>query len=175
MNNEINGIPVETLENRLRPDPDQKSRFHSASGFIGNDDRLLEVLDRDNQIVNEKKLSHLELAQPLEKIVNLVLSENFYEGQSIVISDQTFIVSMEYFMGYQESPFEDGLKGNIDITVTRERDKKIILFSMILPEFIKRYGFYEGNVRYRVAPETIIEFFNLAPEENINHQPRSAV
>lgn len=77
-------------------------------------------------------------------------------------SNIEYIASTQRAKGFQDSPFADGVVGvSTDITIKRRDDNSTITFADLLPSMIKKYGFYEGNVKWRVAPESIIRLFSL--------------
>ncbi|HVJ81515.1 MAG TPA: hypothetical protein VNC50_10635, partial [Planctomycetia bacterium] len=60
--------------------------------------------------------------------------------------------------GYQLSPFMDGTKTNRIATVHNLCNGKQVAFSLLVPDMIERYGFYEGKgTPYRVDPRTVVE------------------
>ena len=80
---EINGRAITDLEKDMRPGA--KSEVSSGSGFLGKDDRLLDVLAEDNQFVVDKHgLTHQDLAKHmliLAKIGAMLVNQEFlYQG-----------------------------------------------------------------------------------------------
>jgi hypothetical protein len=61
--------------------------------------------------------------------------------------------------GWQDSVFNVKLKGSNVVVVTNSSTEQKIKFADLLPHYIQRYGFYDGNTPYRLAPQTIIEMF----------------
>jgi hypothetical protein len=147
---EINGIKIEDLEKVMRPG---KS---SAAGFLGPDEKLLEVMAADNDyVLGELGLTHQEIARPLLMLGAIAAKEKgefTYRGVRLR-------AERIYFKGYQDSPFEDGTKTSSDIILTNVDSGKKLRYSLLVPDMIERYGFYEGHgTRYRVDPKAVIEF-----------------
>jgi hypothetical protein len=166
---EINGRAIADLEKDMRPGA--KSDVGSDKGFLGSDEALLAVLAADNAyVVDQLGLTHQELARHLrivaaiglkrladaEKAKKKPLTEPFtYHGRR-------FTVSLQYFRGDQLSPFKDGTKTNVDVTLTNVESGKVLNYSLLVPDMIERYGFYEGTgTPYRVAPRDIIAVFDF--------------
>jgi hypothetical protein len=68
------GIPIEKLENRLKPKNNKildDDFDYSEEGFLGKDERLLDVVIRDWEAVESHKTSHKEISEALEKAINI--------------------------------------------------------------------------------------------------------
>jgi hypothetical protein len=151
---EINGRKVADLEADMRPGAD--SEVGSTKGFLGPDERLLDVLAADNRfVVEESGLTHQELAGHLLTLAAIgvkVGDDEFrYHGRR-------FRVRLIYSRGFQPSPFRDGTKTNVQAVVWNLDNGKEVRFSLLVPEMARRYGFYEGEgTPYRVDPRTVLE------------------
>lgn len=176
MNEEQQPLDLDMLEEVMRPkDPLKMSDYESVSGFLGQSEKLADVLAADAEIVNKSGLTHEQIARPLKEAAQIALdhlkksafretTEKFF---ILHFSGNNYEVHYEASPGRQYSPFQDDTHTNMDITLVRQSDRKTLTFSGLLPEMISRYGFYEGKqVPYRLDPEVIIEFFHLAPDLN---------
>jgi hypothetical protein len=121
----ITGIPVGDLTIAARPG--QLSR----QGFIGANEQLLEVVQRDNRLVANLDLTHHQLARPLFHLFNLsqrgtevyargdaphaYLTEMFYAGRMLSVAG-------EGGKGWQEPLFGDEVLGYYALDVAREPD-----------------------------------------------------
>lgn len=160
----INGVSINRLEAYMRP------RELSATGFLGEDESLIDVLARDNEQVLAHDLTHQDLALPLRYI------EKLYEQGMIKIADfqelttpgfneitfdgHPYRVAVLAWRGYQGSPFCDETKTDHDFTVLNLETGQTVGYSALLVEMIPRYGFYEGTgTSYRTPPEDIINTF----------------
>jgi hypothetical protein len=154
---EINKLSIEALEKSMRPGE------LSVAGFLGKDERLLDIMAEDNRYVVEKRgLTHQELARHLHLIGAVAVKYSARQSQDITYRGRKFRVSAIRFKGFQESPFEDGTKASCDATVTNLANGKTIRYSLLVPYTIERYGFYEGKgTRYRVDPAQVIEVFDF--------------
>jgi hypothetical protein len=70
------GIPIDVLENRLRPDMGQKQDSYgfsdySEEGFLGKDESLLDVVSKDWEVVEKLGTSHKEISEALERAISL--------------------------------------------------------------------------------------------------------
>jgi hypothetical protein len=150
---EINGRPIAALEKDMRPGA------YSTKGFLGADERLLDILAEDNRyVVGELGLNHQQIAghlRALGEIAKKTGGEFRYHGRR-------FKASLQLARGYQPSPFKDGTQTNVFVSV-QNLDKNLKLeYSLLLPDLIERYGFYEGKgTPYRIEPRKIVEFFDF--------------
>lgn len=168
----IAGMPIEKVEKRMR------STNYMTSGFLDKDESLVDVLTRDQQEVNRMGLTHKQISDPLQEAHNnyVLLSlqnPNWKDRrEEILIEGQPFIMSIKDSRGVAVSPLIDTSNGsNGDwrlstnsgaiITLENPRNKTESSFSDMLVHLIRDFGFYEGNVPYRVPPTEIAEFFEL--------------
>lgn len=159
----INGVSIRDLEEMMSSD-----RF-SVSGFLGKRESLLAVLAEDNDFVRSRGLTHQEIALHLKYLVALfqhIIPNSSEENHfTFVYHGREYRLGWEFFMGDQGSPFNDGTKASGDMHVTNLKNGKRIFFSLLLPEMIERYGFYEGRgTRYRLDPSQILEVFDFLKE-----------
>jgi len=169
----------------------------SGSGFLAENEDIVSVIRRDNQLVCRMGFTHPQLAKPLFHVLNMMdmdLSLNrwnmamhrwdnikgfYYNGR---------LISVEAFdtKGGQLSIFNDSLEGAFHIKLWREPDKEELnylnqhyghlpaeemkklqeLLSFINtgelePQYIMRYGFYEGHTFWRTDPIAIAFLFGL--------------
>lgn len=162
---EINGLSVARLESVMRP------KKLSQSGFLGADEKLVDILVADNKVVvDERGLTHQQLAwhlhamgviaAMLEKKANAMPVEFVYHGRR-------FRVTRFAWRGYQASPFEDETKSNADAEVTNLANAKKIKYGLLVPYMIERYGFYEGKgTKYRVEPSQVLAVLDFVQAEN---------
>jgi hypothetical protein len=157
---EIAGQPVAELEQSMRP-----GRLSSA-GFLGKKERLLDVLAADNRaVVEEMGLTHQQLARPLRVLGAVAARDAVKEPKEVVYQGRRFRVRAVVFKTTVGSPFDDGTETNCEATVENLDSGKKLTYSLLVPQMIERYGFYEGQgTRFRVDPRTVIEVFDfLAP------------
>jgi hypothetical protein len=142
--------------------PGAKSKVGSEKGFLGPDERLLNVLATDNRyVVDELGLTHQELAKHLHVLARI---GSMFTNQEFLYHGRRFkVTGMDRFSaGYQLSAFHDGTKANQEATVHNLDNGKKIAYSLLVPHMIERYGFYEGKgTPYRVDPATVVEVFDF--------------
>ena len=186
----ITGKPVAEITRLGRPG------MASGIGFLAEDEGVLSVLRGDNEMVRRLGLTHPDLARPLFHVWNLLLREYelgklgrfkddvgsfWYHGREIHLRSQRT-------KGFQESIFNDEIKGAFDIELWRELDvgereflnaayahlrtaEREALNGRLTrlrtgemePYYIMRYGFYEGHTEYRVDPIALAVTFGLKP------------
>ncbi len=162
---EINGRKIADLEKDMRPGK------LSGSGFLGKDERLLEVMADDNTLVVEKfGLTHQELARHLHLVGAIGLrhyTEQSKSGRKLTATEflyhgKRFRVQVECSRGKQGSPFEDGTASGCNATVENLGNGKKLTYGLLVPHMIERYGFYEGKgTSYRVEPRAVVEVFDF--------------
>lgn len=153
----INGISISDLETQMRPGAGGLEG--SSSGFLGSSESLVDVLRADNAyVVDELGLTHQELARPLL----LLAAFDAHDDGEVVYRGLRFDVETTAFKGSQYSPFHDGTRTNLDVTIRNLDDDLSLGFSLLVPLMVERYGFYEGKgTPYRVEPSEIVELLSL--------------
>jgi hypothetical protein len=157
---EIAGQPVGELEQSMRP-----GRLSSA-GFLGKKERLLAVLAADNRyVVDELGLAHQQLARPLLVLGAVAARDAVREPKEVTYQGRRFRIRAKRFNATVTSPFEDGTETNCEATVENVDTGKKLTYSLLVPQMIERYGFYEGQgTRFRLDPRRVVEVFDfLAP------------
>lgn len=136
----------------------------STAGFLGSDERLLDVLVSDNDyVVDQLKLTHQELALHLRAVAAIGQKR---QGALFLYHGQRLKVTLRFSRGFQESPFGDGTRANSEATVENLTNGKKIEFSLLVPDMIERYGFYEGKgTSYRVAPRDLAAVFDFVRKD----------
>jgi hypothetical protein len=146
---QINGITIEALEKEMRPGAS------SMAGFLGRDERLLDVLAADNKyVVEELGLTHQELARHLHVLGAIGLKEG---ERPFLFHGRRFKVKVLHTGGFQPSPFKDGTKSGSNATLVNLDSGKKLEYALLVPHLIERYGFYEGKgTPYRVEPRAVV-------------------
>jgi hypothetical protein len=154
---EIHGRKIAALEFDMRPGA--KAR----AGFLGDKEKLLDVLVEDNRTVVDKLgRSHTELALPLLILGTYAQEKATKEPIEFVYRGHRFQARAEIAKARIESPFEDDLSTNVSVTLWNLDNGKSLTYSMMVPHLIERYGFYEGHgTSYRVEPSDIVDVLEL--------------
>lgn len=163
---ELNGLPIEILEERLRPKGIKGAfvGFYSYDGFIGEDESLIEVLLEANQTVRERGYTHEILANWLDLAM---LASQSSEGKFSFNEMEFEVFCAGTVSRGQESPFKnselendpeaDGWDGHYWVKkLTTGRNFE---FTPPIPRWARKYGFYEGDSPYRVDPALVIDTF----------------
>jgi hypothetical protein len=124
-------------------------------------ERLLDVLAVDNRyVVDELGLTHQELARPL--LVLGAVAAKQREPREITYRGRKFKVRAILSRVFVRSPFQDGTRTNCAVTVENLGNGKKLTYSLLVPQMIERYGFYEGKgTRYRVEPRAVLEVLDF--------------
>lgn len=155
---EINGLKIATLERMMRPN------MLSTAGFLGPDESLLDVLAADNDyVVGDLKLTPQALAEPM--LVAAAVGKKhggvLHDPVTFRYHGRDYRVKLTVFRGKINSPFQDETSTNTEATVENLANGKKISYSLLVPEMVRRYGFYEGTgTKYRVDPRRVVEVFD---------------
>jgi hypothetical protein len=145
--------------------PGAKSEVGSGKGFLGPDEKLIDMLTADNQyVVDELRLTHQELAKHLHAMGTIGFWQDQHDKAEaeFLYHGRRFKVKVVSWRGYQFSPFLDGTKTDSDVTVQNLANGKKLKYSLLVPYMIERYGFYEGKgTPYRVEPRQVVELFDF--------------
>jgi hypothetical protein len=156
----IAGRSIAALEKDMRP------RALSWAGFLGKEERLLDVMAADNgYVVEELGLTHQGLARHLHILGKIAARDAVNKENEVLYHGRRYKLKASLARGFQESPFDDGTKTNCNATVWNLDNGKKLTYSLLVPDMIERYGFYEGKgTPYRVEPRAVMEVFDfLAP------------
>jgi hypothetical protein len=157
---ELNKRSIADLERDMRPGK------LSTKGFLGAEESLVDLLAADNDLVlGRLGLTHQALARPM-LVVGAIARKNLPpkgdETYSFRYQGKRFRVSLLTFRGIVHSPFEDDTKTNNEVTVENLDNGKKLKYSLLVPQMIERYGFYEGKgTPYRVEPSDIVTVFDF--------------
>jgi hypothetical protein len=158
---EINGRSIAQLEALMRPQQGSDSEETSTAGFLGPTESLLDILAEDNRyVVDELQLTHQGLALPLR----VMGAAGGYEDrpQQFRYHGRRFEVRTISYKGFQFSPFGDRTSTSQDAVVKNLENGQEIGYSLLVPQMIERYGFYEGKAtKYRVEPRQIVAVFDF--------------
>lgn len=167
---EINGYSIEQLEKDMQPGAE--SEVGSQAGFLGEDERLLDVLAADNRcVLDELGLSHQELAKHLHAMgtIGRWQARQKTPEAEFVYHGRRFKVKLMVTRGFQPSPFRDGTMSGSNVVVENLDRGKKLEYALLVPFMIERYGFYEGKgTSYRVEPRAVVELFDFLPTTSIN-------
>ncbi len=164
----INGRTIAELEEDMRPENPNVTAWRSRAGFLGPDEGLLDIMAEDNRfVVEELGLTHQALARPL--LVMGIAGGSTFHPRTIRYHGKRFRVAVTIYRGSQVSPFRDKTATYKDATVENLETGKFLEYSLLVPQMIERYGFYEGKgTPYRVEPRKIVEVFDfLLPRKEV--------
>jgi hypothetical protein len=139
---EINGLNIDELERDMRPGA------ASTTGFLGPDEKLLDVMAADNEtVLKTLQLTHQELAKHLHAMWTIGCWQNSQktEGQPVLYHGRRFKVAVLFSRGSQPSPFKDGTESGSIVNLENLDNGKKLQYGALMPYMIDRYGFYEGK------------------------------
>ena len=148
--------------------------------YVGKYKRKAE-LTRPNNVGSEyspeiKKLHDEELLKLDRDIFSLNCNTGYDKNGKVefsnpIIIDNKYIITRRSYWGFQPCPFvcfsdrvfRSTEGGGDDYWIYDIKTKKSIQFNDLLIHLIRDHHFFEGNVYHRLAPNDIIDFFNLQP------------
>jgi hypothetical protein len=157
----INGVPIETIERRARPCTsaggiltEDHVEGESYTGFLGKEESLKDVLLQDWQTVRNLGLTHIQIADHLEYLMNqakqskgwrveLTYTIPGYERQNLrVVYVQTKGIQSDIFRpeGEEGAPWGDEC-----IILNQNTGDRITHCASGTIRYIRDYGFYEGG------------------------------
>lgn len=165
---EIAGRKIAALEKDMRPGA--PSEVGSRLGFLGKDEKLLDILAEDNEyVVGKLGLTHQELARHLHIVGAIAVKHgkaNAKEAYAFQYHGRRYQVTHTAARGFQLSPFYDDTKTNVNATLTNEKTGAKLTYSLLVAHMIERYGFYEGHgTPYRVDPRGVVAVFDFLVEK----------
>ena len=165
---EINGVAISKIESRARPGK------WASSGFLGKEESLLNVLQKDWKTVNALGTTHIELADHLKSIWDIALEnfQNSREPESLIaynfskLKDNTINKhhKIKLFNGYMG--ITCGMQGDIffngtvlnengfgwpgeawgsHLVLKNPKNNEAIILGEGVINYIRKYGFYEGG------------------------------
>jgi hypothetical protein len=144
----------------------------SDSGFLGQNERLADVIAADTRVLMELRVTHGTLADRLDEILFAAMDQLGHQrvGDDEVFVDERYWVEFVFSLGTQHCPFkavdqcgEPGVAFNsLDWTITSTSGAQLSGPGM-LSHLIRTHRFFEGrNVPYRVDPRELAVLLDLA-------------
>jgi hypothetical protein len=151
---EIYGRRISDLEKDMRPGA------YATKGFLGGQEPLLDLLAEDNRyVVEELGLTHQELGRHLRALGEI---SSQHGGKEFRYHGQRFKGTVRLSKWHQASPFRDGTITNALAIIDNLDNEKRLELSLLMPDLIERYGFYEGKgTPYRLEPRRVVEFLGF--------------
>lgn len=161
---EINGRKIADLEADMRPGAPVK--VGSTAGFLGKDEKLLDVLAADNDtVLKTLGLTHREIGRELNILGGIAkwrMDETERDDVKFLYRERRFKATVIFWKGDQLSPFKDGTKTSNDMILENLDTGKKLSCSLLVPLMIERYGFYEGKgTKYRVDPVKVVDVLDF--------------
>ena len=167
----VTGLTIKEVEFRARPCMYTSWEHCSEKGFLGKNETFVKRLLIDNRYVHSKGLTHKKLAEPLIAMRKLdpkyckEFSSPKGPSAKCTFNGRTFVTEILCTSGVQPSIFNDKLRSSCIVLVYKmSKGKRIDTLEYdadLIPNYIRLYGFYEGNTPHRISPKRIISFFRL--------------
>jgi hypothetical protein len=185
---DLNDDALKYFEERCRPDHNHEKNsqlmtygndLYSDSGFLNDTESLYDVCKQDDEYVKNilGEDGHNIIARALISIIcNSPKFKEDYPEMFCDIDTSKYEVKKETWLGTQYCPFVDESTwkcgnsrlpqfGGTDFEITNKKTGEVLKVSLLHVHLIYYHHFYEGNVEYRLSPESIINFFGLVGEK----------
>jgi len=144
----IEKMEIEGLEESMRPGK------LSKGGFLGEHEKLEDVLKADDETVQRLGLTHKKIAARLQYFIEAVACPT----RSGVLVDGKYLVGGEEYWGGQGCPWQDGGEfmpnSYMDLYVVNQQTGERLEYPGGIVHLISIHRFYEGKESpYRVDPE----------------------
>jgi hypothetical protein len=191
---EITGRSIQEITRLAGPGGLSTAGFLAAGeeliSVLVGDNRLVTALGLTHRELAEP-LFHV--VNMLETNIGVVWRNHSWDDlEGLVYNDRTILLTGKGTKGGQKSIFADGIEGAWDLDIWREMDEEELAFlektyahlaetqraelfnrlsrihtGEMVPQYIMRYGFYEGHTGYRADPIAIAFIFGLRTLEEI--------
>ena len=139
----------------------------TKEGFLGDDKRHIhDIIEADEHVLARLGVSLDQIADRLQYFI-----EEGKKGLETPVELEGFISTVIWRRGMLPSPFSDPkrLYHKIVATVKNTKLQKELTYTQLNVHMIRDHGFFEGKGSvYRLEPEELVEFLEIAPEENSN-------
>lgn len=133
----------------------------SAGGFLGNNERLNEVLKADDATVKRLGVTHEQIAARIEYFINAV----DYPSRKGKLIDRKYLVGGTSWRGLQGCPWRDAAfmpHSSMDLFVRNKEIDEQLDFPGGIVHLIRVHHFYEGKQSpYRVDPEKAVRVLDV--------------
>ena len=133
----------------------------SMGGFLGEGEKLEEVLQEDDKTVRRLGVTHEQIASRIEYFIRKM---GYPKKEGIVI-DGKYLVGGIAWRGGQECPWGDSLimpYSNMDLFIENLDLGERLYFPGGIVHLIREHHFYEGKKSpYRVDPEKAVRILNI--------------
>ena len=147
----------EILEASMRPGK------LSMGGFLGDAERLDEVLRADDETVRRLGLTHEQIADRIEYFIRVI----GYPTKEGKVVDGKYLGGGVVYRGCQTCPWKDlGIMphSNLDLFVRNQDTHEELRFPGAIVHLIRNHYFYEGKQSpYRVDPEQAVRVLDVKP------------
>jgi hypothetical protein len=160
-------LAVGELEMRMRPGS------LSQGGFLGKNEKLQEVMNRDDKTLKELGLTHEEMAARLDALLQAAISS---PRRSAVVGN--FSSNIKLFTGFQMCPWSPDIHhsqctagggvdyGSIDWHIKNLRTAEELRGPGLAVHLIRDHHFFEGiSSPYRVDPHILASLLEIGPSK----------
>lgn len=148
---------IRSLEESMRP-----GRL-SKGWFLGPNESLEAIIREDDDTVKKLGLTHEQIANGIEYLMNESLYESrYYKNKNRLPSN--YVIEVIHYMGFQECPWSDsGEHGSVELRITNKRLGETIFCPGLIVHLIRKHHFFEGKQSpYRVDPEKVVRVLEIS-------------
>ncbi len=143
---------IAEIEARLKP---AYTMNGSITGFLSESDHWLDIISADDVAVSKRGKTHQQIAYWLSGLLHAKPQKAFFDYHG-----RRFLLTHHGTTGSQSSPFRDSFAWNDELRIEDYYTGRTLKINGGTPYMIGYYGFYEGNVRWRVSPDEIMNLMD---------------
>ena len=131
----------------------------SQEGFLGEDEKLAEVIASDEATLKKMGIDFEQIANRIEYFIKAVP----YPTRTPKIVDECYEVVGTVWRGMQECPWGDkGEYSSMDFEIKNVKTGESIFFPGLIVNLIRKHLFFEGKKSaYRVDPKKVVEVLGI--------------
>lgn len=147
----------------------------SAAGFLGINESLKDVVEKDLRYLKERQISCPQIALRLKEMIGeadrLFKRTPFSNKFEVEVKGKKFIVTGVACAsnGTQECPFHPwfdcGNESRRDLAIENPRNFQVVRFSELQVHLIGVHAFFQGDTSYRTDPQLLCDVLELEKEE----------
>lgn len=175
---DLSADDLHAIEKRMQPGG------VSYSGFLAEDEKLGDVIAKDNATLKDLGVTHKQVADRIESIFGRALRRRALEFRyrnykkkpelETALIDGKFKVDIQGYLGIQVCPFKEPLKtcgtSNHDVEIYNQDLEEDIEFPGLIVHLIREHHFFEGDTYYRLDPAKAVRVLEIEPD--VDYSPK---
>ncbi len=132
-----------------------------------------EVVGRDAEVLRKAGVTHQQVGDALEKVLN---SYNWHSGKKNQRVNDSLSINAVSYQETEICPYDGSLTASRDFFVggipngnkVKNSPEDPTLVTEMMPDLIRKLQFFEGDVPYGIRPEWAIQVYQIVEKEGAN-------